>query len=236
MTAPNSILYTAEVDFLPQDQRSYADWLEWYAFRHVADLFQAGFKSCASYRAVQGGMTVFDIYDLDSADVFETAFYRDMASRDPYDAAMMRPAVREAATVYKQRVIAPADAAGAIPLLNADWLAVLRFEAAPSEDASLTAWLESVEGPRVMGLGASRVRFACRSSNHPKVPTHRPRCLTLVEWPEQPAAHALGADPLKKRFGDAVKNIDLYVGQRAYPWPNKPRSEYTTFGADEAEP
>jgi hypothetical protein len=221
MAVANSILYIAEVDFPEADLKPF---IEWYAYRHVADLFKAGFKSCASYGAVEGGMNVFDIYDLDSPDVFNIPAYRDMASKDPYDAHVMRNEIKEAATVYSQRIVPPTDAAGTIPMLDADWISMIRFEAPASADKDVISWLNDVEGPRLKKLGAAMIRFAYRSSDHPRVPSHRPRCLALAEWSERPAPAAASIDPLTKRFGSAVSNVDLYVGHRLYPWPNKPRT------------
>jgi hypothetical protein len=221
MAIANSILYIAEVEFPEADLKPF---IEWYAYRHVADLFKAGFSSCASYGAVEGGMNVFDIYDLDGPDVFTKPAYRDMASKDPYDAHVMRNAVREAATIYSQRIVPPIDHAGTIPMLDADWISIVRFEASPSADHDIVAWLNEIEGPRLRKLGAARIRFAYRSSDHPSVPSHRPRCLALAEWSERPLSAAASVDSLTKRFGHAVNNVDLYVGNRLYPWPNKPRT------------
>jgi len=219
MAAKNSILYIAEVEFPKADLEPF---IEWYAYRHVADLFKAGFNSCASYGAVVGGMNVFDIYDLDSPDVFDTPAYRDMGSKDPYDARIMRNATAEAATVYTQRIALPAAGGAAIPMLDCDWLSMIRFEAAAASDQQIFAWLSEVEGPRLKKLGAKGVRFAYRSSNHPRVHSDRPRCVALAEWDERPSDAATDTGALTKQFGAAVSKVDLYVGQRLYPWPNKP--------------
>jgi hypothetical protein len=218
--ATNTLLYTAEVDFPnPADLDPF---VEWYAYRHAPDLFKLGFKSCASYRAVEGGMNIMDIYDMDGSEVFESAGYRDMSAvKDPYVASIMRNARREAATIYTQRVVHSKDAKE-IPLLDADWVSMLRFELAPSADADIIGWLEDEEGPRQAVLGATCVRYGWRSYSHPVLPTHRPRCILLAEWPTRPGARL---EELKKTFGDRVSASEVYIGYRLYPWPDRPLKE-----------
>lgn len=218
--ATNTLLYTAEVDF--PNAADLDLFVGWYAYRHAPDLFKLGFKSCASYRAVEGGMNIMDIYDMDSSDVFEAAGYRDMSAvKDPYVASIMRNARREAATIYTQRLVHPKNA-DLIPLLDADWVLMLRFEAAPAADRDIIGWLEDEEGPRQAALGATCLRYGWRSYNHPVLPTHRPRCILLVEWPTRPETRLEG---LNKRFGDKVGRSEAYVGYRLYPWADRPINE-----------
>ena len=145
--------------------------------------------------------------------------YRDMSAvKDPYVASIMRNARREAATIYTQRVVHP-KSTKAIPLLDADWVSMLRFELAPGADDDIIRWLEDEEGPRQAGLGATCLRYGWRSYNHPVLPTHRPRCILLTEWPTRPGAPLR---ELKERFGDRVSASEVYIGYRLYPWADRP--------------
>jgi hypothetical protein len=99
---------------------------------------------------------------------------------------------------------------------------MLRFELAPSADADIIGWLEDEEGPRQATLGATCVRYGWRSYNHPVLPTHRPRCILLAEWPTRPGARL---EELKKTFGDRVSASEVYIGYRLYPWADRPLKE-----------
>ena len=46
--------------------------IAWYAFRHAPDIYQIGFDVCTSYRSVAGDMTILDLYEIDSVDIFDT--------------------------------------------------------------------------------------------------------------------------------------------------------------------
>jgi hypothetical protein len=83
MTQAN-ILYTAEMDLPDTDIEAF---LAWYAFRHAADLYQAGFQVCTCYRAIEGDMNILDLYEATSPDVFSTPEYRGIMANDPYAAA-----------------------------------------------------------------------------------------------------------------------------------------------------
>ena len=63
--------------------------LRWYAYRHAPDVFRAGFSTCACYRTDDGGMNLFDIYEIPSSSLFEAPYYRGMRGRDPYMDALM---------------------------------------------------------------------------------------------------------------------------------------------------
>lgn len=211
--AKNTFLYTAELDFPVADRDRF---VEWFAYRHAPDLFRLGMKSCASYRAVEGGLDILDVYDMDDTQLFGRPEYPHMRVRDPYDADATRTVIREAATIYTQRVVMPA--ADEIPVLDADWISMLRFEAEPKHDEDIVAWLLSAEGPRQLALGASRLRYGFRSYDHPTLPTHRPRCFALAEWPHHPPTDFV---ILTQLFADRAHSFDFYVGQRRYPWPDE---------------
>jgi len=212
----NRLLYTAEVEFPDTDLQPF---VEWFAFRHAPDLFKLGFKSCASYRAVEGGMNIMDIYDMDGSDVFESVPYREMsASKDPYVNGVMRTAIREAATIYTQRIVQPKGMT-AIPLLDADWITMVRFDATAAADEEIIGWLGEKEGPLQAGMGAARIRYGWRSYDHPVLPTPRPRCILLAEWAKRPEVRF---DALKKRFSQQVSAVEVYVGYRLYPWADRP--------------
>ena len=77
-----------------------------YAFRHAADLYQVGFKVCTCYRAVEGDMNILDLYEAPSPDVFTSPEYRRMMPKDPYAAELMVRRRNKAHTVYSQRYAA----------------------------------------------------------------------------------------------------------------------------------
>ena len=75
------ILYTAENE---QPSDSLDKFMEWYAWRHVPDVYRLGFLTCASYRAVEGGFNVLGIYELKSVSIFETPGYKNVQPKDNY--------------------------------------------------------------------------------------------------------------------------------------------------------
>lgn len=211
------ILYTAELDY---PEEALAGFLEWYAFRHAPDLYACGFRSCACYRAVEGGMDIVDVYEAPSASVFTTPRYRSLADRDRYVAAILSKRRAKAHTVYEHEMLAPAPAGEMAPL-DADWLSLLRFAAVPEADDRVGAWLAREEAPRLAALGAKRLRLAFRGIDHPAYTTHRPRGLVLVEWPHRPPPEAELRQRLAAAFAVTVSALDAFIGYRLYPWPDK---------------
>jgi hypothetical protein len=213
------IIYTAELDYPQADLAHFADW---YAYRHAPNLYEAGFRTCTCYRAVTGGMDVIDIYEAESAAVFDAPRYRAMGPKDPYVAEILTKRLDKAHTVYDQLLIAPPAPPGETPALDADWISLIRFAAATATDDRIAAWLGDGETARLFALGAKRLRFAQRTGDHPVYTTHRPRCLFLIEWPERPPRDADTQRRMSERFGNEISDVDTFVGYRLYPWPDKP--------------
>jgi hypothetical protein len=122
---------------------------------------------------------------------------------------------------YDQRLIEPEPGD---KWLDADWSSVVRFDAPADQDGAIDAVL-SAEMGRLGGLGARRIRFGHRTQDHPRNPTHRPRCMVVVEWSHQPPAGADLAGVLSGRFGGVLTRLDAFTGHRIYPWPDVPAGE-----------
>jgi len=194
------MLYTAELDLAEADIRPF---LDWYAWRHAPDVYEVGLLSCSCYRVYGGDMNLFDLYELPDWSLFETPRYQGMRGRDPYMDGLMAKRRNKAHTVYDQRLITPpADP----PSLNADWIAVARFEASADQDDAIIAKLTELPGAR-------RVRYATRGKDHPRNPTFRPRCMVVTEWDARPSVD------LSAVLGLAA---DCFLGHRVYPWPDHP--------------
>jgi len=211
------ILYTAELDLAEADVESFN---RWYAGRHAADLYQAGFQVCTCYRAIEGDMNILDLYEAESWDIFTRPEYRGMGARDPYGAELMTRRRNKAHTVYAQRLVRPI-ASGKGALLNADWVSLVRFNVSEPTESEVADFVATQEATHLLGLGAKRVRLAHRTTDHPTNPTFRPRCMLLVEWPERPSTQAAPARHLQERFQGALSQVDSFIGYRLYPWPDR---------------
>jgi hypothetical protein len=210
-----SLLYTAELDLEPADVEPF---LQWYAFRHAPDVYQAGFQSCTCYRVLDGDMTFFDLYELPAWSLFETPRYTGMRGRDPYMDALMAKRRNKAHTVYDQIVIAPEPAG---PCLDADWISVFRF-AAPEDADDVIADLLARHQPLLAASGLKRIRFARRGQDHPRNPTFRPRCMVVAEWDTTPPEDCGIPDLLFDAAGDGIEDDSAFVGLRVYPWVDRP--------------
>jgi hypothetical protein len=200
------ILYTAEME-LPSDQLE--AFTAWYAFRHAPDLYQAGFLACASFRGSGGGMNVLNLYCLPGWNVFETADYVGIGTRDPHGAPIMARAGAKANTPYAMRASAPGPTHAGI---EGSWLTAIRFEA---DDRTEAAIADRLQAGTLTGLGAIRAYLVRRSRPHPTAPSDRPSHAVLIEWPERPAGDPVNALP----FGP-LPDASTFLGYRTYPWPD----------------
>lgn len=210
-------LYTSELAIAEEHLDAF---VQWYAFRHAPDIYQIGFDVCTSYRGVAGDMTVLDLYEIDSVDIFDTPQYRTIAQTDPYSAEVLSHRTDKAHSVYSQVHVAPTPV-DARALLNADWVSVERFDFEGTEHDALVAYLEGGEAERILLAGAKRTRLASRTKAGPKHVSNRPRWMLLSEWPQRPTIDDIGHN-LKARFGDAVARQSFFVGYRLYPWVDRP--------------
>jgi hypothetical protein len=211
MTGP--ILYTAELELADTDIPGFRDW---YGHRHASDLYEAGMRVCTCYRAVEGGLTIVDIYEADDWAVFETPAYRGIGERDPHNAEILAKRTNKAATVYANSPgIGPATGP-----FRADWVSLARFAATPANEAKLRTALASGAAAPLLGHGAGRLRLVARTKDHPRNDTFRPRLMLLVEWQARPPAAAALAPWLAATLGHSPDSLDVFVGQRLYPWPD----------------
>lgn len=217
MTGP--VLYTAEVDYPPEHHPLFSDW---YAKRHAPDLIRAGFRTATSYRAVTGGLAVLNVYEVPDTEVFKGDAYKSVLTKDPYGADVRGTSAGKmrAQTAYLERAAAPPDAGP----MDADWISLLRFGAADTEDEALIGWLRGDARKHLASFGVKRVRLGTRSPEKIGAGTHRPRCMVLAEWASQPPPQADLLPLLTRRFGASVTDTEAYVGWRAYPWPDVKRS------------
>jgi hypothetical protein len=212
MTDP--ILYSAELELAEEDIPGFS---AWYAGRHAADLYQAGFSVCTCYRAVRGGMNLIDFYEAPDAGVFDTEAYKQIGPRDSYGPKLMAKRRDKAHTVYTYR----ASTAGAgTHRFSADWVAFARFAATPEDAAKLGAALAGEPGASLLAAGASRVRLAERGPDHPRNPTHRPAFILIAEWDRAPPESADMDAFVAAHI--STSGLDSFVGYRLYPWPDTP--------------
>lgn len=216
------LLYTAELALDPDDREAF---LRWYAFRHAPDLYAIGFCTCTCYQAIVGDMTFFDIYEIDSLDMFDSPGYARMAERDVYAAEILDRRRDKAHAIYEQRFLAPAAAPDG-PSLDADWLSVLRFDASLNED-ELASRLAG-EANELRRAGASRVRLAERTRDHPVYTTRRPHFMLVVEWPARPPERSAKLENALTSLGAAATEVVPFFGRRVFPWPDAP---YDNAGA-----
>ncbi len=214
---PSRKLYTSELD-LPEEYIK--PFFDWYAYRHAPDIYQIGFEICTSYRAIEGDMSIFDLYEINTVDVFDTAKYRAVSANDPYSGPLLANRKAKAHSIYSQLYVAP-EPEDSRPLLNSDWIRVDRFDAPQTDLQALLDYLDAGEAERVLLAGAKRVRLARRTKAGPKHVSHRPPYMVLSEWPERPALSDIGA-ALAKRFANDVCDQSTFVGYRLYPWADRP--------------
>ncbi|MBM6595538.1 hypothetical protein [Microvirga pudoricolor] len=215
---PTRKLYTSELDLADEDIPAFA---EWYAYRHAPDIFQAGFDNATSYRAVEGDMSIFDLYEIESVDLFERTEYKHIPAADVYSQAVLARRRNKTWTIYSHVFVAPVVVEDR-PLLNSDWIAVERFDLNPSSGEDVIAFLNSGAAERLLLAGAKRVRLATRTKGHPRLPSFRPHYLLLSEWPNRPDMTDLRRS-LSERFGTELSDQTNFVGYRMYPWPDKRR-------------
>lgn len=214
---PTRKLYTSELDLAEEYIKPFSDW---YACRHAPDIYQIGFEVCTSYRAIEGDMAIFDLYEINTVDVFDTAKYRAISANDPYSEPLLANRRAKAHSIYTQIHVSP-EPEDMRPLLNCDWIRVDRFDARATGQEALADYLEEGEAERILLAGAKRVRLAVRTKAGPKHVSHRPPYIVMSEWAQKPAVSDIGRR-LAKRFGDDITDQSAFVGYRLYPWPDKP--------------
>jgi len=214
---PTRKLYTSELD-LPEEHIK--PFFDWYAYRHAPDIYQIGFEVCTSYRAIEGDMAIFDLYEINTVDVFDTAKYRAVSANDPYSGPLLANRKAKAHSIYSQLYVAP-EPEDTRPLLNCDWLRVDRFNAGEVTSDAISEYLNSGEAERILLAGAKRVRLAMRTKAGPKHVSHRPPYMLMSEWADKPAVADIGTR-LAATFGNSISDQTVFVGYRLYPWADRP--------------
>lgn len=212
------IIYTAEMDYGAQERGRHGVFTDWYANRHAPDLFKLGARSVAGYQPVIGGLAVMSVYQFRDSDVFLTPAYPKMRDGDLYGPVVRatRSGGKSAQTLYLERLALPGNDA----LVDADWIAALRFAVPEDQDEAVLDWLQGEGNRRLTALGAKHVRYATRIAQDIGKGSFRPRCLLFTEWAAEPPAAADLQALLTGQFGGAVSDTAPFVGWRAYPWPD----------------
>ena len=211
--AGDPILYTAELDLPPAAEHAFSDW---YAARHAPDLYRAGFHTCTSYRAIEGGMTILDLYEADSWDVFAGEVYRRIGERDAHAAPVLAARTDFTHTVYGHH---PRAATTPRAPLDADWITLLRFGASEAAESALLDWLDAEGAAMFARHGAHQVRPLRRGRDHPTLPSRRAGCALLLEWAEEPPPEARNMAALPASLG--LTPDQNFTGLRLYPWPDR---------------
>ena len=150
---PSRLLYTSEL--ICRSGEYIKPFFDWYAYRHAPDIYQIGFEVCTSYRGIEGDMSIFDLYEINTVDVFDTAKYRAVSANDPYSGPLLANRTAKAHSIYSQLYVAP-EPEDSRPLLNCDWIRVDRFNASATELRALFDYLDAGEAERILLAGAKR--------------------------------------------------------------------------------
>lgn len=204
------LLYTAE-NHIDGDLQAFRNW---YAWRHAPDVWRLGFLSCASYRCVEGDMSIFGIYEIPSADLFSTAAYQAIPVKDPHREKAAGSIVRRAHTLYDQTELPTRAFKGPLGRLDADWISAIRFDCSDRPQA-LTAWFAERTIPD------ARLRLAQRSvKERPNSVTDRPKFMIVAEWAREPPKGATAWKAFCDHLANTLTNVSYFTGQRLYPWPD----------------
>jgi hypothetical protein len=209
------IVYVAELNIAPADLPVFS---AWYAGRHAPDLYQIGFRTCTSYRAIEGGMDVIDIYEAASWNILASDGYRQMKTRDAYAAPACAGRTDWTHTVYEYNARLAADRHA---LLDADWVTLTRFDAAPELEDALAVWLMAAGEAAYAALGARSVRLLHRGRDHPTLKSRRARCGILAEWGDEPPTVGRDLEVLPRAIAGELRRQEAFAGFRLYPWPDR---------------
>lgn len=210
------IFYVVEVEM---PNRELKEFMEWYAGVHAAHLYEAGFTTCASYKAVAGGLPIVDVYQGPGWDLFESESfnrYRGIAAADPYRPGFLK-AARNMRTVYTHLAWSNAAQAVASRPLNADWLTVWRFAGDDESGARVADWLAREGETRLLNLGMAQIRLIRRSKDAPTGQSPRPSWALIGEWNERPPANAHPGEVLAGLV-PPIPDEEMFMGFRLYPW------------------
>jgi hypothetical protein len=215
-----SIFYVVELALRSEHLPRFATW---YAAVHAPHLFQAGFTTCTSYVAVEGGLSVVDIYQAPDWSMFETpafARYREVAAADAYRPGILAE-VSNPRTVYVHGARSPLPSPDPDAPLDADWVLTWRFAGDESFEEQAAEWLGSTGWLALKALGATGARLLHRGRDAPTGRSFRPRLALVSEWRTRPSS-AKALTVLPDSLRGAVEAAEGFLGLRLYPWPGDP--------------
>lgn len=213
------LFYVVEID-LPADdpERDLAIFRSWYANVHAPHLYEAGFTTCTSYRAISGAMQIVDIYQAPDWSIFESdgfARYRRVAAADPHLPSFM-PAIPNIRTPY----VHADPARDAHAPLAADWITLWRLDADAALTARLADWLDTEGGALLQARGIDRVRLLRRTRPAPTGTSNRPAAALVLESARRPPDDIIDASSAPAFLGAAAGAGPHFCGHRLYPWPD----------------
>lgn len=210
------IFYVAELDI---PEAALPAFSAWYAHRHAPDLFMLGFRSCTSYRAIEGGLGVVDMYEAAAWDIVASEPYRRMKERDLHARAALAGRTDYTHSIYVHHPAFPAPEA---ERLDSDFITLARFAASPAAEQALAEWLAEEGSAALSALGARRPRLLRRGTDHPTLKSRRPRCALVAEWDRSPPDAARGLGLLPSPISARVEADQHFTGVRLFPWPDDP--------------
>jgi hypothetical protein len=202
------VLYMSEMGLPEEDIRGF---LQWFGAKHAPDLYESGFLTCTAYRAVQGDMTIFDMYTIPSWETLSTSPYKDMI---PDDGAKYYGGRKTdgSNTIYDQ-VRIDEHVPEKCTLRTLEWISLVRFDGdLDAVEAALQANDKAFRDNKSI-----RVRYARRGKAHPKRPTHRPAGICIIECEDEDSAVALNSCLLDAMPAGA-EAVSTFIGWRAAPW------------------
>lgn len=217
------IFYIVELDF-PEGhaEESFPGFYSWYASVHSPHLYEGGFTVCTSYKRTEGAMQMVDIYQANSWDIFTSgpfARYLEVAARDPWrpDYIGKTPNTR---TPYHHVAWRGQDMEEMARPLEADWVAVWRFDADANLIAEVAKWMAASGETLFRDAGATDIRLLVKTRESPTGSSIRPGGAICIGCPRKPdsglGVSAKFPDLLKAAIGDTPG----FVGWRTFPWPD----------------
>jgi hypothetical protein len=215
------IFYIVELELPDSDLDSF---LKWYSAVHTPHLYEAGFTVCTSYRAIAGAMSLVDIYQAPSWDIFESAAferYRQIAASDPHRPHYIGKNTNTRTPYHHVQWSHPPDPDITRPLVT-DWITIWRFPADALTLDKVAAWLRDEGGAALRDRGAQYIRLLRKGKEAPTGRSIRPEAAIVLQWKSQPPMQAVDTATLPAWFSDAINQSETFTGYRLYPWADDP--------------
>lgn len=188
---------------------------QWFAGRHAPDLYESGFLSCACYRGVLGDVTIYDLYQLPSWEVLNSAPYTDLVVDDgkKYYSGTNKWGAQ---VIYDQARIDEFQPEKC-SFRTLSWITVIRYDGdLPAIEAALQQ-----ATPEYEKAGAVRARYARQGKLHPRATAKgRPDGICMIESGTELAAMRLNA-ALQAAMPGFAEEVSSFVGERVAPWPDE---------------